>query len=231
MANKKPLYIENGRIQEYGSGDTIDPSIAPGSGGGGGGKPWWFNPPLSRDFTTAGSSPYLSYSDDDDVGLICSLPASSTGQHRIIVRNLSDYVSESGNWDFVVRTSSYLSEPGNVNMGAVLRNPSTGRFYLIGSANGSNYFVDVTSWTSPTAFSSRVGSLPVGLIDNRGWFRIRRNSGDYEFGISPNGKEWRSWSASTSWLGTSGLQVGLSIFSSSVTGPNLSCDHFTVTQI
>lgn len=36
MANKKPLYIENGRIQEYGSGDTIDPSIAPGSGGGGG---------------------------------------------------------------------------------------------------------------------------------------------------------------------------------------------------
>lgn len=36
MANKKPLYIENGRIQEYGAGDTISSTIAPGSGGSGG---------------------------------------------------------------------------------------------------------------------------------------------------------------------------------------------------
>lgn len=62
MADKKPLYIENGRIQEYGSGDTISTAIAPGTGGGGGGGgPAWSNGSGERRFliqaaATGGSS-------------------------------------------------------------------------------------------------------------------------------------------------------------------------------
>lgn len=37
MADVKPLCIKDGRIQQYGAGDTISSTIAPGSGGGGGG--------------------------------------------------------------------------------------------------------------------------------------------------------------------------------------------------
>lgn len=51
MADKKPLYIENGRIQEYGAGDTISTIIAPGTGGGGGGGgPAWSNGSGERRF-------------------------------------------------------------------------------------------------------------------------------------------------------------------------------------
>lgn len=54
MANKKPLYIENGIIQEYGPGDTIPATIAPGSGGGGGGGgPSWANGSGERRFLVA----------------------------------------------------------------------------------------------------------------------------------------------------------------------------------
>lgn len=51
MANKLPLYFENGRIQQFGFGDTISAAIAPGSGGGGGGGgPSWANGAGERRF-------------------------------------------------------------------------------------------------------------------------------------------------------------------------------------
>ena len=33
MANKIPLKLEGGKLKQFGAGDTIDPTIAPGSGG------------------------------------------------------------------------------------------------------------------------------------------------------------------------------------------------------
>lgn len=188
MANKKPLYIENGRIQEFGAGDTISASIAPGSGGGGGGggmSPFWAvepTPPSAADFTTIknGTVTGESFTDTSRGPLLAQNGGNGV---RIMVAEQSKVLS--GDWQVTGMVNIANPIKNYVSIGVSIRDSSSGRIQALCQGEGFGYVV--MNWNSVSSFSS----IPVSLANvghrNPVSFRISCVSSALTYSLSFDG--------------------------------------------
>jgi len=177
-------------------------------GNGGGGSGWWFQPPSAASFTLgSGSTTFLTLADDTDVGLRIAGGNPTTGDvNRIAYRTL---INKNTSWDIKVRIDLTIPVINYSGAGIMLRDSVTGK--ITSFTVRGDYYLAVANWSGYTGLSSAPTLMKTVYQNN--WFRVYFDGTNYNFYISPDGKQWVLISAvpSTSWLNNRADQVGLTV--------------------
>jgi hypothetical protein len=192
---------------------------------GGGGGNWWFDPPLAADFSlVSGDASNLTLADDTDVGLMIDAGPNGTAE-RMAYKTLTDKTLD---WDLVVRLDGFSASQNYAKWGIAIRDSVSGS--LIDFIVTNNIGVSINRMNSFTSYNGTSVQFNMTTGTPFNWFRISHSGGNYDFQVSPDGKQWKTVlsESDTAFLTNRADQVGF-IGAANLIGVMFTCGRFSLT--